>query len=69
MPGEKYIKKVELVYRTSEMEEIYMPYYRFYVELPEENLEHGLKTYGAYYVPAVEGSYLTNMPVYDGSFN
>ena len=69
MPGEKYIRKVELVYRTSEMEEIYMPYYRFYTELPEEKPEHGLKTYGAYYVPAVEGSYLTNMPVYDGRFN
>ena len=32
----------------------------YYVELPEE-AEHndlGLKTYGAYYVPAVEGRYL-----------
>lgn len=69
IPGEEYIKKVELVYRTGEMEEIYMPYYRFYVELPEGKRKHNLKSYGAYYVPAVEGSYLTNMPVYDGSFN
>lgn len=45
-----------------------MPYYCFYVELPEEERD-GLKTYGAYYVPAVEKEYLTNMPLWDGSFN
>ena len=74
MPDEEYIKKVELVYRTGDMEEYYLPYYRFLVELPEEEnseieSEHGLKNYGAYYVPAVESSYLTNMPVWDGGFN
>ncbi len=62
------IKKVELVYRTGEGEECFMPYYRFYVELPDEEQENGLKTYGAYYVPAVEGSYISNMPVWDGGF-
>ena len=45
-----------------------MPYYRFYVELPEEK-RAGLNNYGSYYVPAVEKEYLTNMPVWDGSFN
>ncbi len=45
-----------------------MPYYRFYVELPEEK-RAGLNNYGAYYVLAVEKEYLTNMPVWDGSFN
>lgn len=69
MPGEEYIKKVELVYRTGEQAEYYMPYYRFYVELPEEAQENGLKTYGAYYVPAVEGEYISDMPLWDGSFN
>lgn len=74
MPGEEYIKKVELIYRTGDMEECYLPYYRFLVELPEEKnseieSEDGLKSYGAYYVPAVESSYLTNMPVWDGGFN
>lgn len=67
--GSEYIKKVELVYRTGEYEEYYMPYYRFYVELPEEERENGLKTYGAYYVPAVDSSYISNMPTWDGSFN
>lgn len=66
---EKFIKKVELIYRTGEHEECFMPYYRFFVELPEDERENGLKTYGAYYVPAVESSYISNMPVWDGSFN
>lgn len=67
--GAEFIKKVELIYRKGEHEEYYMPYYRFYVELPEEERENGLKTYGAYYVPAVESSYISNMPTWDGSFN
>ena len=28
-----------------------------------------MKTYGAYYVPAVEQRYISNMPSWDGSFN
>lgn len=68
MPGMEYVAKVELVYRTGLSEKYFMPYYRFYLELP--NLEeNGMKTYGAYYVPAVEGKYLSNMPIWDGSFN
>lgn len=69
MPGMDDVKKVELIYRTGALESCYMPYYRFYVELPEDGLEDGLKTYGAYYVPAVSGAYLTNMPAWDGHFN
>ena len=46
-----------------------MPYYRFYVELPDMERENGLKTYGAYYVPAVKGEYISNMPVWEGTFN
>lgn len=69
MPGENYIAKAELVYRTGRYEKYYMPYYRFYVELPKEEHESGMKTYGAYYVPAVSERYISNMPVWDGSFN
>lgn len=69
MPGSEYVRKIELVYRTGELEEYYMPYYRFYVELLEDELENGLKTYGVYYVPAVDGRYISNMPTWDGSFN
>ncbi len=69
MPGRKYISKVELIYRTGTHEEYFMPYYRFYIELPEETSDDGLKSYGAYYVPAVEEAYISNMPVWDGAFN
>jgi len=68
-PGLEYVAKVELIYRAYGTEQYYIPYYRFYVELPEMERENGLKTYGAYYVPAVEGKYITNMPIWDGSFN
>lgn len=69
MPGEAYIAGVELGYRAGTRDAYAMPYYRFYVELPGMGQEDGVKTYGAYYVPAVEGRYLTDMPVWDGSFN
>ncbi len=68
MPGLAYVRKIELVYRVGSDEEYYIPYYRFYVELPEEAHE-GMKTYGAYYVPAVSGEYIAEMPVWDGGFN
>lgn len=53
------------------MDKIYMPYYRFYIELPELENSFGseLKHYGIYYVPAVESKYISNMPVWDGSLN
>ncbi len=70
LPGEEYISKVELIYRTGSYEQNYLPYYRFLVELPEaEREEDHLKDYGAYYVPAVEEAYLTDLPVWDGRFN
>lgn len=68
LPGANSVVKVELVYRTGDWEAYYMPYYRFYVELPERTQE-GMKWYGAYYVPAVESRYISNMPLWDGRFN
>ena len=73
-PGEEYIRHCELVYRDNTYETYFLPYYCFYVELPQEQ-EHsayqtyGLNTYGAYYVPAVEGKYIENMPVWELRFN
>lgn len=68
--GEDAIAKVELVYRNSTGDTYYMPYYRFYVALPpQDNATTNLQTYGAYYVSAVAGEYLTNMPTWDGAFN
>ena len=49
-----------------------MPYYRFFIRLRDSEAtgsELGLKNYGVFYVPAVESEYLTEMPVWDGTFN
>ena len=69
MPGKKYIAKVELIYRSGTGENIWMPYYRFLVELPEMAQENGLKNFGAYYVPAVEMDYISGLPLWNGNFN
>lgn len=61
---EKDIAKIELIYQSGPVE-IYMPYYRFYVELEMPATVHmaeGLKNFGAVYVPAVSGEYLTDFP-------
>lgn len=73
LPGKKYIRKAELIYRTSHYEKTYLPYYRFLVELPQDEGHIGedkkLKNFGAYYVPAVEGKYIADMPLWNGEFN
>lgn len=63
------ICRVELVYRNSRTEKTFLPYYRFYIELPEMRRENGLTDYGAYYVPAIQEAYIRNMPLWDGSIN
>ena len=69
--SEEMIAKEELVYRTENVNEIFMPYYRYYIELKESGVEmaDGLKLYGIYYVPAVSAEYLVDFPIWDGSFN
>lgn len=66
---ETLVQKVELVYRSGASEQTLMPYYRFYVELPDMRREDGLTDFGAYYVPAVSPEYISNMPLWDSSFN
>lgn len=66
---EKLIESVELIYRTGAYDEVFMPYYKFLVELTSEKQSNGLKTFGAFYVPAVEGKYIENMPKWEGQFN
>lgn len=63
------IAKEELVYRTENVNEIFMPYYRYYIELKESGLEmaDGLKLYGVYYVPAVSASTLWISPYGTGA--
>ena len=67
--GTEHVAGVELAYRNGRTDEYFLPYYRFFVELPEEVRDNGLKTYGVYYVPAVWERYIANMSVYDGRFN
>ncbi len=61
------VEKAELIYRTGGEEEYYLPYFRFYIDIDRE--VEGMKTYGAFYVPAVEPEYLENVAVWDGHFN
>ena len=61
------IAKTELIYRNSSHEEYYQPYYRFYIELDTAKFNtayaNGLKTFGAFYVPAVNAEYLNDFNV------
>ncbi len=72
-PGVEYIGKVELIYRTGTYDENYVPYYRFYVEIDpgygDSFYTSGLTTYAAYYVPAISEEYISDLTVWDGSFN
>ena len=60
--------RVDLLYRSESSAQVFMPYYRFLMELPDMERD-GLKTYGAYYVPAVQSDYLNGLPVWDVRFN
>lgn len=69
--GESDIAMVELIYRSGPREETLLPYYHFYVEIPDSGarLADGLKHYAGYYVPAIRDEYISNLPTYDGHFN
>ncbi|MGN1409311.1 MAG: hypothetical protein ACI4XJ_03955, partial [Eubacteriales bacterium] len=56
-----------ITYRNSNAEEMLIPYYKFYVRL--NKTFDGLKNYGAFYVPAIEESYIANAGIFDGRFN
>lgn len=49
--------KTELVYKDSIYDSIFMPCYKFFVQLPEEK-ENGLRHYDVYYIPAIQEQYL-----------
>ena len=61
-PGVQAVKKVELVYHTSTLAKTFVPYYRFYIEIePDGTITEDfpeIKSYGTYYVPAVERKYI-----------
>jgi hypothetical protein len=61
-PGEQYIARIELVYHTGMFAKVYMPFYRFLVEMPTMQIDNGLKTFGAFYVPAIDREFLYETP-------
>ena len=63
MQGAEYVSKVELIYRADIHDEYYIPFYKFYVYLPDDptEVETGLKTYGIFYVPAIERQYYSGV--------
>lgn len=70
---ERFIEKVDLIYYTNNNQQLFMPYYRFYVLLdlfPFEtgNLPEDYEHYGYFYVPAVEEQYFENYELFDGTF-
>ena len=70
--GEEKIGLVELTYRSGSGYSCVMPFYRFYVKLPEEKFEGinpGESLYGAFYVPAVRSEYLEGLDSPAISFN
>jgi len=71
-PAEEDIIRVELIYGNNEFHQFFQPFYQFTAELPENCYDYydnelGLKSYGTFSVPAVEGKYLAEMP-FAGTF-
>lgn len=72
LPEDALPARVDLVYRNESSAQVFMPYYRFLIELPGMPIgdsDPNLKEYGTWYVPAVQSEYLDVLPVWDGSFN
>ena len=70
--GEDTVAMVSLTYRKGMYDEYFIPYYCFYVEVPTDIVwaeENGLKTYGTFYVPAIESTYIADMPLWNGGMN
>lgn len=58
LPEEEGIGSVELVYRTGNENEYFVPHYRFWVEDFSEENSGKLKRYTAFYVPAIAQEYI-----------
>ncbi|MBQ2756620.1 MAG: hypothetical protein IJF27_08105 [Oscillospiraceae bacterium] len=65
-PGKENIKKTELIYCTETRSTLFMPYYKFYVEMVKYGVEEqNLSCFVTFYVPAVEEKYIENMPLWE----
>lgn len=68
------IKKVELVYYFETYQPLYIPYYKYYIDITEHlplagNNPNEFRQYGAYYVPAIHPDYLEQESLWDGHLN
>lgn len=68
------VQKVELIYQHEPNQALYVPYYKYYVDVTEElcapiTEKTGIRQYGIYYVPAVSPEYLEGKPLWDGRIN
>lgn len=63
LPDVERIENVNLVYLTGNTYETFLPYYSFDIRSQDLNSESSdLAQYATYYVPAVKGEYISNMP-------
>ncbi|MDO5095823.1 MAG: hypothetical protein Q4D65_04610 [Peptostreptococcaceae bacterium] len=68
------IAAIDIDYVTVPYIEYWIPFYCFYVKLPQESLDGKstdwrLQSYGIYYVPAIPSKYIKSMETYEGQFN
>ncbi len=63
--SEEVIKKVDLIYYTDGNQELYLPYYRFYIGCYTGG---EYEQYAYFYVSAVEEKYLVDFQIFDGDF-
>ncbi|QOX62386.1 hypothetical protein FRZ06_02930 [Anoxybacterium hadale] len=82
VPLEEPINESDIVgavigYKTQCYDEVFMPFYAFYVDvtdrsevaMPSETIELGLKNYATYIVPTIEAEYLKDFPEIVVHFN
>lgn len=63
VPDTKRIENVNLVYLAGSTYETFLPYYSFDIRSQDtQSKTGGLAQYATYYVPAVKGEYISNMP-------
>ncbi|HHX74879.1 MAG TPA: hypothetical protein GX699_08250, partial [Firmicutes bacterium] len=65
----EHVINVELIYIIRDNVPFFLPYYHFVVKTDiADNIPEELE-YGYFYVPAVEGEYLADFPLWDGTLN
>ncbi len=61
-PVKDRIAGVELSYKKGEDHDMFVPFYRFLVDVESEHTPEGLKAYASYFVPAIPEEYYSSKP-------